>query len=204
MPKANRLSFLQNPKLKELYDKEIAKTGEKNASPKKASPYVRIQRAVASQIDWSSDQLILTETPGRIELVFENVDIVGTNVLLRCHQAKVNAYKELWEKRIRALVWQSKPTLQRWDKEVTYPLRLEAVYWSGHASLMDEDNLIGATKVILDSIVRNTNIPDDAASYIKFPMVLSKRSSLSRLLIALYPLIESPLSPETNAWADIE
>lgn len=137
---------------------------------------------------------------GRLAWTFSGVDLIGVNTLLRCHQAKVNKYREQWKNRTGSLILQNQRTVREWCAQAQYPLRYEAIYLTRHNTPMDEDNLIGAVKVVLDEIVRQTEIPDDRPEYIRHPLVTSERRPLGALYLALMPLEQTLMSQQSLDW----
>lgn len=193
----NRSLWLTHPKVKAAADKQIGKPEKKESSA-----YQRLKSAIAASGDWRNDSVQMDPEAGRLEWVFHGVDLIGTNTLLRCHQAKVKAYRELWKKRTSALIIQNQKLVREWCASASYPVRYESIYLTPHASQMDEDNLIGATKVVLDEVVRQTAIPDDSPEYIKHPLVESHRNKTGILLLVLMPIERELISPATKNWLD--
>lgn len=192
----NRNLWLTHPKVKAAAEKQLGKSEKK----KPPSAYQRIVSAITASGDWRSDTVRAYEGSSRLEWIFHGVDLVGTNTLLRVHQAKVNAYRELWRKRTATLILQNQAVIREWGRGVQYPVRYESIYLTPHASLMDEDNLIGATKVVLDEVVRQTTIPDDTPDYVRHPLVESHRNRTGILLLALFPIEEDLISRRTRDW----
>lgn len=167
---------------------------------KPVSAYTRLQNAIAYSGSWDRDHVNYDKANGRLAWTFNGVDLVGTNTLLRCHQAKVNRYREQWKKRTASVIIQNQKTIREWAEIAQYPVRYEAIYITRHKTLMDEDNLIGATKVVLDEIVRQTNIPDDTPDYVRHPLVESHRGAAGVLYLALIPIEEALISSATQEW----
>lgn len=192
-----RSKWLDDPRIRALYE-ERSKPGE--APSKRSSTYARVERAVQKSAGSVRDSVRLSDDGLRLEWDYVGVDLLGQNVLMRCHQAKVNAYRKGWEKRTADLVWSSKPLIRAWAEKISYPLRYEVIYLTSHSQLMDEDNLISSSKFIVDAIVRNTPVPDDKPEFLRFPVVESIRAKESRLLIALFAANETLLSAESIEW----
>lgn len=197
MGRSGREAWLNHPRIKAAAKKQL---GEDLVKPRPRNAYARVESAIAKQWDWTEDSLRLDESAWRLEWEFVGVDLLGTNTLLRCHQAKVVAYREQWKKRTSALIYQNQQSINSWHRLIEYPIRYEVAYMTPHNVILDEDNLIGGAKVVLDEIVRQTPIPDDSSKFVRYPLVETHRTDLSKLMLVMYPIMQSPLSAETERW----
>lgn len=197
MASNSRELWLNNPRIKSAAAKQGISLSK---SPKPNKAYTRLKTAIAAQGDWSEDSVRFCDRTRRLEFEFVGVDLLGTNTLLRFHQAKVGEYRNQWKSRAGMLIMQSQKMIRCWHENVTYPVRYEVAYISPHANLMDEDNLIGASKMVVDEIVRQTPIPDDSPRYLRYPITECKHGKQSKLLLVFYPIEGSPVSEETLGW----
>lgn len=194
---ASRDLWLTHPRIKAAAEQQLGKVERKPTSA-----YTRLQNAIAYNGKWAMDRVDFDTDTGRLGWTFIGVDLIGTNTLLRCHQAKVNKYREQWKERTAALILQNQNKVRRWCEQAKYPVRYEAFYVTRHRVLMDEDNLIGAAKVVLDEIVRQSAIPDDTPDFVRHPLVESRRGTLGALHLVLLPLEKAMITTATRRWAE--
>ena len=130
---SSRNLWLTHPKIKAAVEAQ-------QGAPVKRQPsaYTRLLNAI-DKVEYDRDS-------GRISWTFHGVDLIGTNTLLRCHQAKVNKYRQQWKDRTATLILQNQKAVRDWCAAASFPVRYEAIYLTRHKTLMDEDNIIGRVK----------------------------------------------------------
>ena len=192
---SSRNLWLTHPKIKAAVEAQ-------QGAPVKRQPsaYTRLLNAIEYSGNWAMDKVEYDRDSGRISWTFHGVDLIGTNTLLRCHQAKVNKYRQQWKDRTATLILQNQKAVRDWCAAASFPVRYEAIYLTRHKTLMDEDNIIGSIKVVLDELVRHSDIPDDTAEYIRHPLVESRRASIGTLYLALIPMDKPLISTTTLKW----
>lgn len=194
---SSRDLWLTHPKIKAAAEAQYGKPEKKPASA-----YTRLQSAIDYSGSWNADRVEYDPETGRLAWTFRGVDLIGTNTLLRCHQAKVKKYRLQWKDRTSALIMQNQKAVRDWCASAQFPVRYEAIYLSRHSKLMDEDNLIGSTKVVLDEIVRHSDIPDDTPDFIRHPLVESHKATIGTLYLVLLPMEKSLISLDTKMWLE--
>ncbi len=109
----------------------------------------------------------------------------GLNVLMRMHWARRSAAAKKWRK----LVW-----VARCQAVIGKPVCLSharVTITRTSPRLLDEDNLYGSAKLLLDALVRNELIQDDSPQHLE--LIVSQRVGRASVRIEIDDISTSPL-----------
>ncbi len=113
------------------------------------------------------------------EVIFSVPEVpIGLNKLLRMHWAARRKYQQRWN----VLLWAERS--KAWWGYRPPPLRARVEIERRSSRVLDEDNLYGACKVVVDALKINELVVDDSPTHMELRCTQTKGAPLSRIRIS--------------------